>query len=92
MLGVAHLNTSRTKKERRAGELLREMEKAKGTLKQGNVLPQSHDVTTGTPTLSTLGISKDQSSRWQQIAEIPEDSPEVQVGCGLAGCGSFRGA
>ncbi|MDN5849613.1 MAG: hypothetical protein L0H63_08205 [Nitrococcus sp.] len=46
---------------RKAGELLAAMEKAKGALKRGDTLPQSHDVTTGT--LSALGITKSQSSR-----------------------------
>jgi len=54
--------------ERRAGELLREMEKAPGAKGTGKKV-QSHDVTT----LADLGIQRMQSSRWQQIASIPED-------------------
>ncbi len=55
--------------ERRAGELLGDMEKAPGGQPY-----QSHDVTgrSDIPTLNDLGISRMQSSRWQSIAAIPE--------------------
>lgn len=55
--------------ERQAGELLREMEKAKGAAEVG-WKTRSHDVTT----LTDWGISKMQSHRWQLEAEVP---PEV---------------
>jgi hypothetical protein len=32
------------------------------------------------PTLSDLGVTKDQSSRWQQLAKLPEQKFEIQVG------------
>jgi len=54
--------------ERRAGELLVEMEKHKGAA------TRSHDVTASPPKLDDLGISKMQSSRWQQEARVPEDT------------------
>jgi len=41
------------------GEMLKEMPKNKGKLKQGLHFPQSHHVTTGTPTLAEIGIEKD---------------------------------
>jgi hypothetical protein len=41
-------------------------------LKPGN--PQlSHDTTIRNPTLPDMGISRDQSSRWQAIAQLPEE-------------------
>ena len=57
--------------ERRAGEMLAEMEKAKGTrgqLSGGSIVrpPENR------PTLSDLGIDKHDSSRWQKIAAVPE--------------------
>jgi hypothetical protein len=60
--------------ERRAGELLAVAERNKGA--QGNPggrgapIVRSHNETA--QTLSDLGISKSQSSRWQQLAAVPE--------------------
>ena len=39
---------------------------------------RSPDVT-GSPTLSELGVSKMQSSRWQKIAGIPEERFEEHL-------------
>lgn len=66
--------------ERLAGELLREMEKNKGAAVQGWKETQSHDETAfAPPTLSDLDISKSQSSRWQAIADIPEETFEAHL-------------
>lgn len=70
--------------ERRAGELLREMEKHPGTVlagrDPGGDFRKSHDETADkTPTLSDIGISKSQSSRWQAIADIPEETFEEHL-------------
>lgn len=68
----------RIRAERRAGELLRDMEKAKGA--QGNPggrgapIVQSSDATAQPKTLSDLGISKQQSSNWQRLAAVPEET------------------
>ncbi|MCP4592831.1 MAG: hypothetical protein GY842_19015 [bacterium] len=50
--------------ERRAGELLKAMEKHKGGRPSGN---RSHDATG----LGDLGLNKSQSSRWQATASVP---------------------
>lgn len=63
--------------ERRAGELLREMEKNEGgrPAETGNaMLPVSEP-----PTLADLGIERMQSSRWQMIAEMPEEQFEQHI-------------
>jgi hypothetical protein len=68
----------RIRAERRAGEILRDMEKAKGAMGnpggQGAPVVRSQDATAQAPkTLSDLGINKTQSSRYQALANIPED-------------------
>lgn len=57
--------------ERRAGEMLAEMEKH-----QGGRPNQSHDVTSSVATLADLGIEKMQSHRWQRVAGIDEEDFE----------------
>jgi len=56
--------------ERRAGELLAEMEKNKGGPER---IVRSPGVT-ALPKLSEIGISKKQSSQWQKMAEVPSSS------------------
>ena len=60
------------------GEMLKEMPKNKGLLKQGNHLPRLHDVTSAQPTLAEIGIAKHESSRYQKIAELPEEKLFIQ--------------
>ena len=52
---------------RKAGELLKETELNKGAA------TVSSD-TTALPKLKDIGITRDQSSNWQRIADIPEES------------------
>ena len=63
--------------ERRAGELLREMEKAQG-YKYQSILEPGPSIVKG-PILQDLGISYSQSSRWQLEAEVPEEEFERHV-------------
>src|SRR6266508_1286596 len=64
----------RLRAERRAGEMLKESELHKGgRTKPGTKKTGSKDATGFLPTLKEAGINKTQSSRWQSIAEIPED-------------------
>ena len=64
----------RLRAERRCGQLLaeREMAKPRGSNQHQDV---SRDPT-HPETLSELGISRDQSSQWQRLAEVPEDEFE----------------
>jgi hypothetical protein len=63
---------ARLRAERKAGKLLAEMEKAKGTRGAGRPALGSNTKEPpkeeGTPTLLDLGISKKQSSDWQKAA------------------------
>jgi hypothetical protein len=68
----------RIRAERRCGELLRDMEKAKGTKGQlvgrGTIGPSADRAPINeVKTLSELGISYDQSSKFQALADIPEE-------------------
>lgn len=64
--------------ERRAGELIGEMPKNTGGWSEKNL--RSHDDTArSVPTLSDLGITKMQSSRWQSIASLPEEVFEAEI-------------
>jgi N6-adenosine-specific RNA methylase IME4 len=65
--------------ERKMGEMLKEMPKNQGAKGKGinqysNNEVQLHDVTT--PTLKDMGIEKHESSRYQKIAELPEEKFE----------------
>jgi len=65
----------RLRAERRAGELLVEMkrtgERAKGGGDMRKELPPA--------TLSDVGLTKTQSSRWQKLADLPDDKFEIRV-------------
>lgn len=68
--------------EIRAGELLREMAKNKGTRGDGrpklggnSELPPKDT----SPKLADLGVSKTQSSRWQKLAALPKDKQEAKI-------------
>jgi hypothetical protein len=71
----------RLRAERRAGQLLKEMEKNKGGGERGvgrrgtkNAVAASDHIK-----LSDLGINKSQSSRWQKLADIDDDEFEGVV-------------
>jgi hypothetical protein len=59
------------------GELLRGREMAKGVLMRGTELPPSDG--SRTETLSDLGISKQQSSDWQKLADMATEDFEAAL-------------
>lgn len=81
----------RIRAERRAGELLKEMKEtgrrdpgAKGigpSSKKSAIIESSTSTQfkSSLPRLSDLGITKDQSSKWQQLANVPEAEFEKAV-------------
>jgi hypothetical protein len=60
---------------RRVGQLLKEREMAKGGRPAKNRSRETTGLESPAP-LSDLGISKDQSSRWQQLADMPDETFE----------------
>ena len=69
----------RIRAERRAGQLLLEMEKNPGTRgtgrprKDGTKLERSKTTTANPPKLDEIGITKDQSSKWQRLALLVDE-------------------
>jgi hypothetical protein len=65
--------SARLRAERKAGEIVKQMAQSGERPSGGRPEKQSHDATASEPTLATLGVSKTQSSRWQVLADIPEE-------------------
>jgi hypothetical protein len=75
---------ARVRAERRCGELLAEMEKAKGSARPGVGRAGNNAVAgcckiTQPRTLADLGLTKDQSSKWQKLAAVPEEEFEAAI-------------
>ena len=71
----------RIRAERRAGVLLKGMKQCGQRHNgRGNNQPKLESpCTTSTPQLSDLGITRDQSSKWQQLANVPTEEFERAV-------------
>jgi len=67
--------------ERRAGAMLAKMPMNKGKQLAGTLLGGTKKVLPkdSTPTIASLGISKNQSSQWQQIAAMPDETFEAAL-------------
>jgi hypothetical protein len=69
----------RLRAERQAGRLLSQMEKAKGAAEPGTDRGSTRSPdATASKTLADLGISKGQSSRWQRLAQQPQDRQDAK--------------
>lgn len=82
-LGLENQNEAaevKIRAERKAGEMLAKMPKAQGGQPYQEKYSTSNAmVQVEAPTLSDLGIERMQSSRWQQIASLPEEVFEEHV-------------
>lgn len=79
-LGLENQNEAaevKIRAERKAGEMLAMMPKAKPT-GSNQYEDRLHDVT-DPPTLADLGIEKIQSHRWQMVASVPDDVFEEHI-------------
>lgn len=68
----------RLRAEKRAGELLGEMEETKTRARRGQGQGKGR-AATPLPKLADLGVTKTQSSRWQRLAAMPEKEFEAKV-------------
>ena len=69
----------RLRAERKAGRLLSQMEKAKGARGSGSNQHRVRSRDETAPTLSEIGVSKSQSSRWQRLAAVSEEEFEAAL-------------
>lgn len=75
--------------ERRCGELLKDTERNTGARGIGTSAVESCD---RTPTLAQMGITKDQSSRYQKLADMPAEHFETAVETAKAQTGQVTSA
>jgi hypothetical protein len=68
----------RMRAEIRAGELLAEMTKNKGAV-PGKTGRKTRPVLDTQPKLADIGVTKDQSSRWQKLAKMPKAEQEKKI-------------
>ncbi len=61
----------RVRAERKTGQILQVSDKAKRGPDKGT-RQRSQRTTSETQDLASLGITKDQSSKWQKLADVPE--------------------
>src|SRR5712692_10811469 len=78
---IGYATEIRLRAERRAGEILKEMDKAKGRCGPGRGKAGScaGPAFNGAPTLKELGVSKTQSSKWQRLADLKPQAFEDHV-------------
>ena len=69
----------RLRAERRAGQLLREMKQSGERHDEKGSNRKVSDGATPKPTLADLGITRDQSSQWQELATVPDEDFEREV-------------
>jgi hypothetical protein len=67
-----HAAEIKLRAQRRAGEILAEMDMNRGGQAEQKSY-RSQAVTGRTPTLEEMGIGKMDSSRWQQVAALPQE-------------------
>jgi hypothetical protein len=73
---IGYATEIRLRAERRAGEMLAEMKENGGRQTAGR--PEING-SAALPLLGTLGVTKTQSSRWQQLAKLAEEKFEERL-------------
>lgn len=81
---IQYATEIKVRAERKCGELLAQTEKRNG----GHAMKaRSNDATEVPPTLADMGLSKSESSRYQQLAAMPADHFETAVATAKARAG-----
>ena len=78
---IQYATEIKVRAERRCGELLARTEKNKGATVRGGMAVERHD--RHTPTLADMGLTKDESSRYQQLAAMPAERFAAAVAAAL---------
>lgn len=86
---IQYATEIKVRAERRCGELLARTEKHEGGRPTAN---RSNDATGSVPTLAQMGLTKDESSRYQQLAAMPADHFETAVATAKATAGEVTTA
>ncbi|MEY2686857.1 MAG: hypothetical protein RL375_1055 [Pseudomonadota bacterium] len=91
---IQYATEIKVRAERRCGELLARTEKSRGAAEPGTArgTTRSNDATASTPTLAQMGLTKDESSRYQQLAAMPADHFETAVATAKATAGEVTTA
>lgn len=87
---IQYATEIKVRAERRCGELLTATDRNKGATVKGRMAVERHD--THTPTLSDMGLTRDESSRYQQLAAMPADHFETAVATAKATAGEVTTA
>lgn len=86
---IQYATEIKVRAERRCGELLARTEKHEGGRPTAN---RSNDATGSALTLAQMGLTKDESSRYQQLAAMPADHFETAVATAKATAGEVTTA
>lgn len=87
---IQYATEIKVRAERRCGELLTATERNKGATVRGRMAVERHD--THTPTLADMGLTRDESSRYQQLAAMPAEHFETAVATAKATAGEVTTA
>lgn len=87
---IQYATEIKVRAERRCGELLARTEKNTGARGAGPIAVERYD--RDTPTLADMGLSKDESSRYQQLAAMPDEHFETAVATAKATAGEVTSA
>lgn len=91
---IQYATEIKVRAERRCGELLRVTEKNKGAAEPGTQrgTTPSNGTTASAPTLADMGLTRDESSRYQQLADMPDEHFETAVATAKATAGEVTTA